>query len=112
MPARSLEYVQKIELLGVRGDGDAEHAETSRGRQQAIALSEGLSANGVKDELNAVTTGYLSRARHEILASIVDQMVGAKDFQSLMFRGRSRADDLGADVFGDLRRRYADAAAG
>ena len=71
-----------------------------------------VSADRVEDELDASPARDLTRSLLEVLGPIVDQVIDAERAQFLMLAGGRRSDDRRPEMFGDLGRGDADAAAG
>ena len=81
------------------------------GARMRYPFFQEFAADGIEDKLDAAAVGDLAGTRFEILRPIVDEVIDAESAHLGVLGGGCRSNDVGAEVFGDLRRCNADAAA-
>src|SRR6202043_3119197 len=91
------------------GKADDDDAPLPGDRTQALV--EGIAADRIVDDIDATTTGDVLDAIADLLARVVDEMVGAgTSGDGELVRATRGGDDLGAHRLGDLDRGQSDAA--
>src|SRR6185437_60343 len=91
--------------------GEADDDDASLPGDRAQALIEGVAADRIIDDIDAAAAGDVLDAVADLLARIVDEVIGAGTLGDLeLVRPARRGDHRGAHRLGDLDRGQADAA--